>query len=143
VEPIKTDEFIDISLGSESKIDLKSMMLDPCSPLISPDFGKWECTTYNLNSSRCKAVCEPGYKFSGKNEFYKTCKDDWVDEGDSDGKCVPISCPAIVKPDNGLVKCEGDGTETFCIISCMAGYFLESGPETSDQVSFDTLCVKL
>ena len=133
-EPILTDP-VDVSLGASQRFNMSSLQFDPCPGLGPVMNGKWDCSNYNLFGSECVVKCDTGFKYSGDSELVRSCSNTatWSNESEP-GKCEPISCPAIAEPENGKVKCEGKGTETACIISCVSGYYLDSGPDSNDQL---------
>lgn len=115
---------------------MTKLQYDVCPEISKVENGQFECTNFNIFGSECRIKCDVGFKYSGDQEIsVYICAENgaWFETGEP-GVCEPISCPAITEPENGKVKCEGIGSDTVCIISCISGYYLDSGPESDDQL---------
>ncbi len=124
---------VDFNLGAESAnaLNLTNFQFQACDAFPIVEFGQWDCTSYNLYSSECLLQCDSGYKSSSQKDSLQICTaSGWSGEDLNEFKCVPMDCPAISTPENGIVKCEGEGAKSSCIISCKAGYYLDSGPNS-------------
>ncbi|CAG5096440.1 Oidioi.mRNA.OKI2018_I69.XSR.g14619.t2.cds [Oikopleura dioica] len=124
---------VDFSVGAESPnaLNLTNFQFQTCEALPTVEFGQWDCTSYNLYSSECLLQCDPGYKSSSQKDSLQICTaSGWSGEALDEFECVPMDCPAILPPENGNINCDGKGAKSSCTISCKAGYYLDSGPNS-------------
>ncbi|XP_077971760.1 sushi, von Willebrand factor type A, EGF and pentraxin domain-containing protein 1-like [Styela clava] len=111
------------TLGIWSGKDSKCLPSTVCPTLRSPINGRIECIGDNSVSGEmsCKISCSPGYKLSG--DKLKACLANGTWTG-REVTCTEIECPPMNLPNNGYLKCTGNGQNEICQVVCDSGYLI-------------------
>ncbi|RMC06272.1 hypothetical protein DUI87_15703 [Hirundo rustica rustica] len=105
-----------------------------CPTLSMPTNGGFKCLDGAYFGSRCEYYCSPGYQLKG--DRIVTCMDNKVWSG-RPAACVVRRCVKLNAPDNGYIKCSGDGNNygATCEFFCIGGYELQGSPARVCQYS--------
>ncbi|KNC24941.1 hypothetical protein FF38_08702, partial [Lucilia cuprina] len=118
------------SLASDRKTCEKRVeSRDQCQPFEAPANGEIHCTKYRHKKKRfyntkCKVWCNQGYRLEGPSHRHCNASGQWDDH---ENKCLPIVCPRIPTPRNGVMlpqSCSLGSTYMGeqCRLKCNAGF---------------------
>ncbi|XP_075445793.1 sushi repeat-containing protein SRPX isoform X5 [Ascaphus truei] len=95
-----------------------------CPTLSMPLHGGFKCIDGAYFNSRCEYYCSPGYQLKG--ERIVTCMDNKAWSG-KPASCIVRRCGKLNAPENGYIKCSGDGDNygATCEYFCVGGYELQ------------------
>lgn len=104
-------------------------MRDQCHPFEAPINGEIHCTKYRHKKKRfyntkCKVWCNQGYRLEGPSQRFCNASGQW---DDYQNQCLPIVCPRIPIPQNGVILPQSCSLGTtymgeHCRLKCNVGY---------------------
>ncbi|XP_077971175.1 sushi, von Willebrand factor type A, EGF and pentraxin domain-containing protein 1-like isoform X2 [Styela clava] len=116
------------SCGEDGTWDRPEPNCDPalCEDLLSPENGRYDCSSGFRVGSYCTLICDEGFKASGQTR--PRCRRDtrWTSD---DAECIQIKCPVLSLISNGRFECEnGSVFGSTCTYACDEGYKMEGFP---------------
>ncbi|KAM7358330.1 uncharacterized protein ACRADG_003345 isoform 2-T3 [Cochliomyia hominivorax] len=104
-------------------------MRDQCAAFEAPANGEIHCTKYRHKKKRyyntkCKVWCNRGYRLEGPTQRYCNASGQWDEH---ENKCLPIVCPRIPTPRNGVMLPQSCSLGTtfmgeHCRLKCNVGF---------------------